>query len=190
MATEVPGGEQVGPAAIIADSDSLLAPILIGFRPPKGLDVIGLLWGTAAKSIPKAVIHRKRLQGRKALVTPHVRTVQYTTDTGSSTYRTSAKCGDIYDSNGTPTVNGWEWDVGLCHLNEGCYGGVIPNGHSIVRLDVRSFRLANHGLVAAPQLALFRHLVVERFRALDPRAIVVGGQREWRPEWWSNLGDD
>ena len=38
--------------------------------------------------------------------------------------------------------------------------------------------------VGARELALFQHLSVEGFRALDPGTQVYGGQRAWRAQWW------
>jgi hypothetical protein len=172
-------------SAVLRDGDSVLAPILIGYVPPEGPSAESLVFGTATDSIPGMTIVRKRLVGRKAVPTDHVRKVFSIGGPEGSPYGTIARCCDVAPGEEvSSSVARWEWETGLYAMKEGSYPDLIPPSHRVRRLDVTRFRLTNGGVVAAAQLALFRYLLVQGFLALDPAAIVVGGQRSWRGDWW------
>jgi hypothetical protein len=171
----------------IQDSQSLLAPILVGYKSPIASKELVAIVATACAAVPPVTVMRKRMVGRKAVAAPHARGVSDFHVKEGDTYRLITRCLDVAsDETARDAFGRWVWEVGLFAFKEGSNPAPIPESHQAVRVDVTRFRIQNKGVIAAQQLALFRHMFVESIRALDPAALVIGGQRDWQPEWWPN----
>ncbi|MDQ1306870.1 MAG: hypothetical protein QG671_2702 [Actinomycetota bacterium] len=79
------------------------------------------------------------------------------------------------------------WEVGLIPLDAGSASPAITGDHQLVMLDVRRFQLQRSTIVAAPQLALLRHLWVSRVLEEYPGASGIGGQHRWEDAWWNEI---
>ncbi len=142
---------------------------------------------TACDVVPALTVTRKRLEGRKAVPTPHARRVLFSQGTNAG-YRLLARCVDFAPGDTPATAfPRWQWEVGFFVFADGHGPAIIPAGHVAVRADVTRFQIESRGVVAAPQLALLRHMFVLGIQAIDPQALVFGGQRGWRTEWWPDL---
>ena len=53
-------------------------------------------------------------------------------------------------------------------------------------LEVSLLRFNSSWQMAAPQLALLRHLYAEALKALSPQVVLFGGQRHWDDAWWTD----
>jgi hypothetical protein len=176
----------VMPAAL-RPSHSIAAPLLVAYRGVPSADTVARVVLTAAATMPKVTNMRKHLVGRKAVVAPHIRDVYFRHQPESQTYKLIARCLDVGPEQ-TPSeaFGAWLWETSFVSFKKGQYPHLIPQDCEQVRLEVTRYRIQSNGIVAAQQLALFRHLFVEGFRARDPDAMVYGGQHDWRPEWWQN----
>lgn len=173
--------------ASLAESDSILAPILVAYRRPVTGASLSEIVMTAALSVPCATIQRKQLVGRKAVPVDHTREILRATNANEQGYPLVARCCDRAPGESTSDAfPRWNWEVGFIEPEVTSYPSLIPAGHAIVRLDVTRHQVRNRGVIGAPQLALFRHMFVESLGGLDPSALILGGQRNWRREWWPN----
>jgi hypothetical protein len=168
-------------------SQSILAPILVGFQAAETGKTIVPSVSTACNVVPAVTLMRKHLVGRKAVIAPHTRSVVWVHNAEWPDYNIIARCvdqgpeqtlGDAFKS--------WIWEVSVLPIKEGAHPGLIPEDWEQVRLDVTRYRIQNQGVLGAHQLVLFRHLFVESFRAIHRDAVVFGGQHDWSPERWPN----
>jgi hypothetical protein len=169
--------ESAATPAAVRESESILAPILVGYRSPERGTSLAAIVSTASLVVPHMTIMRKQMAGRKAVAVAHTREIFTSHDPDREGYSLIARF---------EAFARWNWEIGFFAFKEGFYPNLIPAGREIVRLDVTRYQLRNRGVIGAPQLALFRHMFVESFAALDPSALVFGGQRDWRAEWWPN----
>jgi hypothetical protein len=165
-------------APILQSSDSILAPLLIGIRGPKRGTSLASVVSTACNAVPAVSIMRKRMQGRKAVAIEHAREVVYWQDNTSAGYKVLARCIDrAVEETPAQAFGRWVWEVGLFCFRAGNAPAPIAADQESFRADVTRFKLRNQGVMAAQQLALFRHFMAEGFCALDPVAVIHGGQR-------------
>lgn len=166
-------------------SASIVAPLLLVYRGAPSAEALLPIVITAAAAMPKVTNMRKHMVGRKAVVAPHTRDVFWHHNPESDSYGLIARCIDVGpDQTPSQAFGGWIWEASFISFKKGQYPGLIASDCEQVRLDVTRYRIQKNGIVAARQLALFRHLFVESFRALDPGAQVYGGQHDWRAQWW------
>ncbi len=182
-----PAGAPTTPCESVPASESILAPLLIGIRGPQRGTSLASVVSMACNAVPAVSITRKRLQGRKAVAAAHTREVVYWHDNSSAGYKVVARCIDrAHDESVSQAFGRWVWEVGLFTFRAGDAPAPIADDQEAFRADVTRFKLRNQGVVAAQQLALFRHLIAESFCALDPAAVILGGQRDWEQSWWPN----
>jgi len=174
--------------SILRSSASILAPILVGFRLSPGEPLVIMpSVGAAASSVPTMKLWRNQRVGNKTVKAIHTRGVVAANDNSQPTfYRTRARCLDITADETPDASKPLIWEVRFWVFPKGANPGLMPEDYNQTRLDVTTYRLRNQGVVGAQQLALFRHLFVANLRAMDPGALVFGGQHDWRPEWWPN----
>jgi hypothetical protein len=179
--------ESAATPAAVRESESILAPILVGYRSPERGTSLAAIVSTASLVVPHMTIMRKQMAGRKAVAVAHTREIFTSHDPDREGYSLIARCCDrAPDEPPSEAFARWNWEIGFFAFKEGFYPNLIPAGRELIRLDVTRYQLRNRGVIGAPQLALFRHMFVESFAALDPSALVFGGQRDWRAEWWPN----
>lgn len=168
----------------LRDSRSLLTPLLIAS--PVASSRLSVVFHNLEGLVPVTTVVRKVKVGRKAVPTAHARRTIHLRPEGDS-YNFLVRCCDCApDEDLAASLQKWRWEIGIVPLKPAFFADVVPAGHEVVRLDVTRFRLESGGVAAAPQLALFRHLFVEGYLSIDPRTLVLGGQRDWRAEWWPN----
>jgi hypothetical protein len=157
-------------------SDPILEPLLIGIRGARpGKSLAGVV-SRACAAVPPVGIARKRLQGRKAVAVPHTREVVFWHENNSPGYRVLARCIDrAHDETPSQAFGRWVWEVGLFSFVEGDAPAPIAADQEAFRADVTRFKLRNEGVVGAQQLALFRRLMADGFRELDPTAALHEG---------------
>lgn len=163
-------------------TESVLDPILIGITTPShDLQVLYEVWRTAADSIPTTIPFSTCRSGRplkrKGTVAAYSPDREPTTSrshscaiSGITSPRTNP--GSAGGGRSAPRSPRRRWAT-ACRVQP------YP-----IRVDVTSYRLEGGKVLDAQQLALFRHYVVVGFQAIDPRAVVVGGQHDWQDNWW------
>lgn len=166
--------------------DPVVSPLLIGYRPPHdrylGLTdafnrACGALPATRSVRIVKSgVLKNARIAtSREAVSVPGV--------DGQSARR--ARLVDRGETESVAdAVNRWVWEVSYAVFERGVLAPTIEEDAVPVVLDVTRFKIREGGVVAAAQLALFRHLFVSGLRCLDPGLVVVGGQHAWDESMW------
>jgi hypothetical protein len=164
------------PLEILSEPDSILGPVLLGFRSPYPDGLFpAQVWTVAAHSVPAITILRKEGKGRKAKAVPYRRCVLRWEATGGYNY--VARCCDRGpNERKDPAGSRWLWEARLLVLKPGVYDDLIRPPLTAMRLDVTRYRFRNKMVLAAGQLALFRHLVIDATRGLDSDAIVIGGE--------------
>ncbi|HWA54333.1 MAG TPA: hypothetical protein VG816_09200 [Solirubrobacterales bacterium] len=168
-------------------SESIVAPLLLAYRGVRSADALLPIVATAAAAMPNVTNMRKHMVGRKAVAAPHTRDVFWRHNPESDSYGLIARCIDVGpDQTPAQAFGTWIWEASFISFKNGQYPDLIPDDCEQVRLDVTRYRIQKNGIVGARQLALFRHLFVESFRALDPTAQVYGGQHDWQAHWWPN----
>ena len=173
--------------ATLQPSESIVAPLLVAYRGAPSADALLPIVASATTAMPKVTNVRKHMVGRKAVAAPHIRDVFWQHNADSAAYKLIARCLDVGpDQTPSQAFGTWIWETSFISFKRGQYPGLIPEDREQVRLEVTRYRIEKNGIVGARQLALFRHLFVEGFRALDPAAQVHGGQHDWLPQWWPN----
>jgi hypothetical protein len=167
--------------------ESILEPLVIGISGPRRGTSLASVVSTACNVVPSVTNTRKRMEGRRAVAVAHTREVVYWHDNASKGYKVLARCIDRGPSD-TPAqaFGSWVWEVGFFAFHHDDAPAPLAREHESFRADVTRFKLRHQGVLAAQQLALFRHLLCESFRALDQNAIIVGGQQHWEQSWWPN----
>lgn len=163
-------------ASALPASESILDPLLIGIRVPRHGGSLASVVSTACSAVPAVGITRKRLEGRKAIAVPHTREVVFWHDDNSAGYKVIARCIDrAHDETPSQAFRRWVWEVGLLSFVEGDAPALIA-GQESYRADVTRFKLRNQGVMAAQQLTLFRRMMADGLRELDPEAALQGAQ--------------
>lgn len=163
-----------------ADSRSITAPLLIGTAADD--THARMVINTLVVTVPEMKLFRRVRLGHKTVSKPFTRSVYQSTD--NERFYRLLQCYDIADDEQLKSFSVMHWAIGLRLLEPARYTEVVPAENTVIRADVTSYELKGGAVVAAPQLALIRHLLVESYRALDPSIAVAGGQHDWRPEWW------
>ena len=166
----------------LEQSSSILAPLLIGVRDLPGSALATQILLTAMECVPKTTVIRNVPAGRKTTQVPFVRTL-YGGKPPVDAYSNVVRCSDQpqQEGAGAESVN---WEISFLHLPAEPYQAESPDVRWVVRLDVTHFRIRRQAVLAAQQLALFRHLFAASYLAIDPSALIRGGQHDWRPQWW------
>ena len=167
-----------------SDSDSLLAPIIIGAHNvgDYAYYVTGALQA-AAECIPPTSIQVKAVLRKQQ----HVRTRKSMFSSGEKVkpYASVVHLVEVADNEPMPVPAGHLlWSVGMCLLAAGAGAPIISPDIHCLSLEVTFSKVSRGLLIGSPQLALLRHLWVEFMRAYDPDLIVVGGQTRFHEEWW------
>jgi len=165
------------------ESQSITAPLLIGTSADDGYAVAVI--NTLVSTVPPMKLFRKVATGRKTFSKPFTRSLYQSSDTEH--YFRLLTCYDVADDDEYKPFSLALWELGIRLLQPSPYEEIVPAQETVVRADVTRYELKGAAVVAAPQLALVRHLLVESYRALDPDIAVVGGQHGWQPEWWRDL---
>lgn len=165
-------------------TESVLGPILVGITTPShDLQVLDEVWRTAADSVPTTMPLLNVLVGKGTQAQRHRRRVL----TGHGThYLKLAQLCDIRDNE--PAHESWErwwWMVSAKVAPDDGGQRLVGSSRTPIRVDVTSYRLEGGKVLEAQQLALFRHYVVIGLQAIDPCAVVVGGQHDWQDNWWT-----
>ncbi len=169
----------------LRDSESILAPILIGYDASRVADAIPAIVETASKTVPPVTLTVQRTVKKKEVSVKRVRGIWAGVDRSPGSYDYFARCIDLAPrQTAQQGLRNWVWHVGVLELDEPEDPPPSDESLAAVRLDVTGYRLENHGVLGARQLALFRHVFVESFLTLDPSARVSGGQRDWQTSWW------
>jgi len=164
--------------------DSILAPLLIDFhRQDSHIDLVELVTRTAAKCVPYTwPRYRMRLAGKKSkpVMVRHTRRILTGLDKafGARLYR-------LCDTRGEE-VSSDNWSHYLWQVNVTLHADSIDGvpGARRVCVAVSRCQISRGAVKCAPELALFRHLIVEGYRALDHELVVTGGQCGWNYSWW------
>lgn len=167
-------------------NSSLLAPLLVAVRDRPGTELAFQMLITAADSVPDSVIVRKVPAGRKSAEAAYVRGLRYGNAPEEDAYSYVVRCSDRPG----PGVTGPEdvhWDARMIYLPVEPYQDQLTGASHAVRLDVTSFHLRREAVVAAAQLALFRHLWVRCYQAVDAE-LFVQGRHDWQSHWWIPAG--
>ncbi len=170
---------------------SLFAPLVVG-TPEESSGMSGSrLLVKAALRIPFAVtdmkVRRKsRLPKRMSDEWWDRRTTVFVGE-GAAPHSVSVRLADHPPPPAPVGLASTQWRVGLYALksSSGAAAPAIPVGYTTYLLELITFRVGIQGLLGGPQLALLRHLWVAMTLAEHPGAIVLGGQRDWSDEWWS-----
>ncbi len=182
----MPTHQTAAPHAPLASSDSLLAPLLVGLPGADHSDLLASIVSTVCNVVPAVTVMRKRMEGRKAVAAAFTREVVYRHD-GAVNFKMLARCIDrAPGEEPSRSFARWTWEVGFLAFDEGTAPAPLAADYRAYRADVTRFKLKSHGLVGAQQLAMLRHLLADAFTAVDPQAIIVGGQSDWEPAWWPN----
>lgn len=177
-------------SALLAPSDSLVAPVLVGLTDADAAaQQLDMAWRAASDSVP---LSRPLLNvvgvapgERKAKVHPirHTRALHQRT---SPVWPHIARlCDGRAGDDGEETWERWRWMIKARSALNTAFRADLPEHPAVVLIDVPSFRMSSGRVLQAGELALFRHLVVTGLLALCPSAQAVGGLSSWDDDWWA-----
>lgn len=168
--------------------DSITAPLLVGLPEVPGATGVTVLLMQAANSLPQMPItYEVKKNAFKASYPVFSRTMGMFVGEAASPYMARIRLVDVSpdESPLTEKLSLVCWEVGLILLDAGAASPAITGVHRVGMLDVTRFQLQSSTLVAAPQLALLRHLWVSLVLEEYPGAMVMGGQHRWEDSWWT-----
>ncbi len=167
-------------------AESVLAPILIGITTTeRDTEVIGEVWDVAAFSVPVTSPVLKVLVGKASQPLKHSRRVITGVSVGGDYIKLAQLCDVRGDEPAAESRKRSRWMVGVRIAPDDVSRQLVGPDRTPIRVDVMGYQLQAGRVLEAQQLALFRHYVVAGFQALDPAAVVLGGQHDWRDDWWS-----
>jgi hypothetical protein len=163
--------------------ESILGPILVGLaKTDNDAQLIDDVWRTAADSVPTTTPVINVLVGKATQPQKHSRRVL--TAQGTDYLKLAKLCDVRSNESSKESWERWRWMVCAKIAPDDAARELVGQDRNPIRIDVTSYRLQGGIVQCAQQLALFRHLVVEGFRAIDPGSVVLGGQHGWRDSWW------
>jgi hypothetical protein len=165
---------------------NIFAPLIAAVPPETEWAGFGNALIAAGECIPVCQLHYnvKRPGTLRRKQELRHRVVYTTSGDGAKGFSTLAGCVDKPVDEPASGVADTHWRLGLTRLKDGLCQPAVPPDFDSAILECSLMRLAQTGQAAAPQMALLRHLWAGAVVRASPRAIVFGGQHEWRDEWW------
>jgi hypothetical protein len=106
--------ESAASPAAVRESESILAPILVGYRSPERGTSLAAIVSTASLVVPHMTIMRKQMAGRKAVAVAHTREVFTSHDPDREGYSLIARCCDRAPGESpSEAFTRWNWEIGV-----------------------------------------------------------------------------